>query len=99
MYMGIDAVGVDMATVTDHNMWASLYFIAWVFLGEMVLKLLALGPRKYRSTNWNRFDGTIVTVSMVELIWKKASGGELPLDPTVIRLFRIFRATTIIFRA
>ena len=64
---------------------------AWLFLGEMTVKLLALGPIKYWDQNWNKFDGFIVTVSMVELVWKKVAGGELPVDPTVIRLFRIFR--------
>eukprot|EP01043_Picozoa_sp_COSAG02_P015309 COSAG02_NODE_650_length_18912_cov_23.728698_4_plen_1651_part_00 len=64
---------------------------AWLFLGEMIFKVLALGPIKYWRPNWNKFDGFIVTISMVELAWKKVAGGELPLDPTVIRLFRIFR--------
>ena len=88
-FMCLESVGQSDTIATVSEVANEVF--AWVFLGEMVLKLLALGPRKYWSTNWNRFDGTIVTVSMVELVWKRASGGELPLDPTVIRLFRIFR--------
>ena len=43
MYMGIDAVGVNQASVTDHNMWASIYFIAWVILGAFVVLNVFVG--------------------------------------------------------
>ena len=88
-FMCLEHVG-ESAQLSSFSETANEVF-AWVFLGEMILKLLALGAIKYWGPNWNRFDGFIVTVSMVELLWKKAAGGELPLDPTVIRLFRIFR--------
>jgi hypothetical protein len=64
---------------------------AYIFLCEMIVKHLALGFRKYWAENWNRFDGTIVTISIAEILVSRASGNELPLDPTVVRLFRIFR--------
>ena len=43
MYLGIDAVGVDLAGERDHNWFASLYFIAWVILGGFVVLNVFVG--------------------------------------------------------
>ena len=37
------------------------------FLGEMVLKHIGLGVKLYWAEPFNRFDGTIVTVSMIDV--------------------------------
>ena len=43
MYLGIDAVGVDVAGRLDYNMVHSLFFIAWVFLGGFVVLNVFVG--------------------------------------------------------
>jgi|EP01043_Picozoa_sp_COSAG02_P060930 hypothetical protein len=45
---------------------------------------------------WNIFDGLIVTVSWVEVAVWAFGQDDLPINPTVLRSFRIFRLTRLI---
>ena len=45
----------------------SLVF-TYIFIYEMFVKLLALGPKKYSSSKWNLLDGGVVLLSVVELV-------------------------------
>jgi Ca2+-binding EF-hand superfamily protein len=93
-FMALEYSG-DYMCPMDSNVESVMQYsndvFSFVFLGEMLIKLAAFGLKKYASEAWNRFDGFIVTVSMAEFIVAQATDGELPLDPTVVRLFRIFR--------
>lgn len=95
IFMTLEYTGDYMCPMNEDVESVSTYaneVFTFLFLGEALLKLAAFGVSKYLSENWNRFDGFIVTVSMAEFIVAKASdGGQLPLDPTIVRLFRIFR--------
>jgi len=50
--------------------------LAWIFFGEMVLKLIALHPRNYFKDNYNSFDAFVVLISMVDFSIKQA----IPVD-------------------
>jgi hypothetical protein len=64
-----------------------------IFLFEMILKIIAFGPRKYLTDNW--FDFLVVAFSLIEILTTYAfSAQELP-NLTVLRMFRVLR----IFRA
>lgn len=39
----------------------------FAFAIEMMLKMTALGPKKYMTSHWNVFDGLVVVVSLIEL--------------------------------
>ena len=43
-------------------------FVTWVFIVEMVLKLVGLGCTGYWSDSWNMLDGVIVSLSIVEML-------------------------------
>ena len=43
-------------------------FVTWVFIVEMVLKIVALGCHGYWSDSWNTLDGVIVTLSVIEML-------------------------------
>jgi len=65
---------------------------SWIFLGELVIKNIALLPWNYIRDGWNIFDFIIVALSLAdEIMSMAATGGSLPLNPTMIRIFRIFR--------
>ncbi|GMH69806.1 hypothetical protein TrST_g4693 [Triparma strigata] len=66
------------------------YIFAFVFTLEMILKWFAMGTTAYFSSGWNRFDFTIVMLTIVSLIldWCNV---ELPFDPTLLRVGRIAR--------
>ena len=55
---------------------------------EMILKLMALGGREYVKNRWNCFDGTIVVLSVVDMVMsytKVVDGAGL----SVLRTFRL----------
>lgn len=40
----------------------------YIFIYEMIVKLLAIGPKKYVASKWNRLDGGVVLLSIIEII-------------------------------
>eukprot|EP00966_Prymnesium_polylepis_P150395 3473791-Prymnesium_polylepis.1 len=42
-------------------------FISWLFIVEMVIKLTGLGCTDYWRDGWNRLDGSIVLLSILEM--------------------------------
>lgn len=42
--------------------------LTWFFVLEMIFKLLGLGPKFYFRDKFNRFDFTIVVISLIETI-------------------------------
>ena len=58
----------------------------------MVLKLIGLGVKRYLQDTMNYLDGSVVILSMVELIFLSGSGGAL----TAFRAVRIFRTFRVI---
>ena len=68
----------------------------WIFILEMVLKLLALGLKGYFSDPWNRFDALIVSISILTMILAYGNlAGAGGLDPSIFRIFRILRVMRI----
>ena len=60
-----------------------------IFASEMGLRIIAIGPYKYQSDRMNYMDGTIVILSLVELIFMSGSGALSALR--AVRIFRVFR--------
>jgi len=69
--------------------WAN-YFFTYVFGCEKMLKLYALGSRRYFLSGWNRFDTFIVHISFAGMIIDNAADS-LNIEPSVLRILRIFR--------
>lgn len=43
------------------------YFFVTVFMIELVIKLIGLGPRKYIKDRYNIFDAVITVLSLIEI--------------------------------
>ena len=69
-----------------------------IFTIEMGLKLLAYGPVNYAKDRMNIFDGSIVIISLVELIF--LSGGAKAVSAfrsvRIFRTFRVFRVSRLL---
>ena len=67
--------------------------ILWVFVLEIVVKLLACGkiPWKYFNDNWNRFDFIIVLISFVPLPTSGNGGGGIITAFRLLRLLRVLK--------
>ncbi|GAU95712.1 hypothetical protein RvY_07287-2 [Ramazzottius varieornatus] len=76
-----------------------LYYAEFSFLGifltEMSIKIYGLGPRKYFSASFNRFDCVVISGSIFEVVWatfkEDASFGISALR--ALRLLRVFKMT------
>lgn len=60
-----------------------------VFILEMILKLTALGVKKYVKIPWNVFDGLIVIVSIVDMSMEYSNTGGAGGVLSVLRIFRL----------
>ena len=90
--MAMDKYGQDKETEAQLNWYNSLF--TWIFIVELVLKLLAIGAKKYVIEPMNLLDGTCVLMSIIELtigaLNDEEGGGSLSAFRTV-RVFRTFR--------
>lgn len=67
-----------------------------IFILEMVLKLLALGPKGYWFNGWNKFDAFVVTASIADLLMDSLGsemGSFLRVGPQLARVLRVLRVT------
>ena len=62
-----------------------------VFVAEMVLKLLAMGPAVYAQDSFNVLDGTIVVVSVLELGLKSLLPPSVTGLMMLLKTFRLLR--------
>ena len=72
------------------------FFLTAIFVVEMVLKLIGLGPRDYFKNNWNNFDFFIVIFSIIEYILSpptfiSETQTITGVNLKVLRTFRVFR--------
>lgn len=59
-----------------------------VFIMEMILKLIAFGLKEYCKNSWNLFDGTIVILSILDMVLTY-SGAITGAGLSVLRTFRL----------
>lgn len=64
--MAMDRYGIDPHTEKVLNN-LNLAF-TYIFIYEMTVKLLAIGPKKYTASKWNLIDGAVVLLSVIEII-------------------------------
>lgn len=88
--MGMESHNMPDET-KDFTVQANEWF-TYIFICEMGLKLLAIGPKKYVGDKMNWLDGSVVTLSLVEILMTAIGqqGGNLAAFQTV-RVFRTFR--------
>ena len=65
--------------------------ITWIFIAEMAVKLLGLGCTGYWSDGWNCLDGTIVSLSIVEIVLTAALAGMEGVNISFFRILRMLR--------
>ena len=74
--------------------------VSWIFIVEMFFKLLGLGCGLYWSDVWNKLDGTLVSISIGEILMNAILGDNAPagIAPVLrmLRMLRIVRALRLI---
>ena len=95
--MGLDSYGNDEETEAKLDFYNLIF--TWIFIAEMGLKLLAMGPTKYVHEPMNLLDGSCVILSIFEIvITSNEGGGSLSAFRTarVFRTFRVLRVTRLL---
>lgn len=96
----MDSYDIDQQKLNDLELMNEIF--TWIFIVELVLKLLARGPKKYVAEPMNLLDGGVVTISIIEMIIAsqggEEGGGGLQAFRTVrvFRTFRVLRVTRIL---
>lgn len=80
----------DIDPVEEANLAFLNTIFTWIFIVEMSLKLIGLGPIKYLKDRMNYLDGLVVTLSVVEMGIVSGTTGALS-SFRAVRIFRIFR--------
>ena len=92
--LAIDKYGIDDATAAFLNTANTIF--TYVFLTEMFLKLVGLGIVKYLKDKLHYIDGTIVLLSMVELIFSSGTSLTAFRSIRIFRTFRVLRITRLL---
>ena len=87
--MGMESYDIDLQTQQDLEFLNNIF--TWIFIVEMCIKLLAIGPRKYSSNVMNLLDGGVVLLSIVEIAMAAAGGGGGAGNLQAFRTVRVFR--------
>jgi hypothetical protein len=64
--MSMDSYGIDKET--EDTLAKMNQVFTWIFIYEMAVKLLSIGPKKYSASKWNLLDGSVVLMSIIELV-------------------------------
>lgn len=92
--MGMDSYNMS-ESITSFTEQANSVF-TWIFIGEMSSKILAVGPKKYLADKMNWLDGSVVSLSIIELLMTAAGGGGGNSNAfRAIRVLRTFRVVRV----
>lgn len=74
---------------------SSLQVCTFMFLGEMILKLIAFKFRGYIKSRWNIFDGVVVVISLIDTVLTLSN----LIDNTGTSVLRSFRLVSILIKS
>lgn len=80
--------------MSDFLEYANYVFTA-IFILEGVLKIYALGFKKYIKERWNQLDLIIILLSIVGIVLEEMDAS-LPINPTIIRVMRVLRIARVL---
>ncbi|KAM3865195.1 voltage-dependent T-type calcium channel subunit alpha-1H-like [Diretmus argenteus] len=73
------------------------YVFTLVFVIEAILKLIALGLRRFFKDRWNQLDLAIVLLSIMGITLEEIEmNASLPINPTIIRIMRVLRIARVL---
>ena len=61
----------------------------------MLIKVPALTPRGYLKNNWNVFDGTLVIISIIDIVLSKSN----VVDGNQLAVLKVFRLVSALFNS
>lgn len=92
--MSLDAYGLSEDTKNKYEFYNLIF--TWIFIIEMIIKLLAIGVPKYVKEPLNILDGAVVLLSVVELTMGVINGTGGGGSVTAFRAIRIFRTLRVL---
>lgn len=92
--MAMDRYGIGKEEEAVLNTFNDVF--TWLFIAEMSLKLLAIGVKKYVGDTMNILDGTVVLLSIVELIAMAGADADTASPLSAVKVFRTFRVVRVV---
>lgn len=87
--MAMDSYDITPVMKADLEFLNKIF--TWIFIVEMSIKLMAIGPKKYSSNVMNLLDGGVVLLSIVEILMTALGGGGGAGNLQAFRTVRVFR--------
>lgn len=87
--MAMDSYDITPVMKADLEFLNEIF--TWIFIVEMSIKLMAIGPKKYSSNVMNLLDGGVVLLSIVEILMTHLGGGGGAGNLQAFRTVRVFR--------
>ena len=73
--IGMAMESYDMDQKLSDDLFVLNQLFTWIFIVELIMKLLAMGIKKYVSEKFNLLDGAVVLLSIIEMIMSALGGG------------------------
>ena len=86
----------EMPMELDYALKLFNFVFTGVFMLELMMKLYALGIKRYMSERWNRLDVLIVILSIVGILLEEIESNLIPINPTIIRVMRVARIARVL---
>ncbi|KAI1303649.1 Voltage-dependent T-type calcium channel subunit alpha-1I [Halotydeus destructor] len=86
----------DMPTSLEYMLRTFNYVFTGVFCCEALMKLYALGFKRYLKERWNKLDVLIVIFSIVGILLEEVESKIIPINPTIIRVMRVARIARVL---
>lgn len=72
------------------------YVFLYMYVVEMILKMIGLGIRQYFQDRWNDFDFCLVVLSLIDFTLDFVDPSLNPVPPAIIRVIRLFRVVRVL---
>ena len=86
----------EMPMELEYTLRMFNYVFSFVFCIEAMMKIYAIGPRRYMKERWNQLDVLIVIFSIAGILLEEIESKLIPINPTIIRVMRVARIARVL---
>ena len=94
--MACDFWGIEQHVAVHHWYLDAMTYFAYIYYTEATLKITGLGPIGYWAESWNRFDFTLVLITVFDQYASELLADILPVPPMLLRALRVLRVARIL---
>lgn len=86
----------NMPNELDYILKISNYFFTTVFVVETIMKLIALGVKRYLEEKWNQLDFVIIFATIFCLVLEEVVMDFISVQPTIVIVLKSFMVARVL---